>query len=172
MLTLPQPHASVGVMARGALVVMLLMAGMLPGAAQAPAADPWYGTWRLDPALGTRRTTPSPYKRVTLTIAPWNDGLQVVYDMVGTRGGVTHVEWRGRFDGRDYPVQGVDTAMTNAYRRIGDRTYEIVVNVDGALAATATATVSPDGTSLTVDTRERGPGGTLTKTTAVYRRVA
>ena len=46
------------------------------------------------------------------------------------------------------------------------------MNVDGALAATATATVSPDGTSLTVDTRERGPGGTLTKTTAVYRRVA
>ena len=172
MLTLPQPHASVGVMACGGLVVMLLMAGMLPGAAQAPAADPWYGTWQLDPALGTKRTTPSPYKRVTLTIAPWNDGLQVVYDMVGTRGGVTHVEWRGRFDGRDYPVQGVDTAMTNAYRRIGDRSYEITVKLDGGTAATATATVSPDDMLLTVLTTERGPGGALMKTTAVYRRVS
>ena len=158
-------------MARGALVVMLLMAGMLPGAAQARAADPWYGTWRLDPALGTKRPTTSPYKRVTLTIGPWQDGLQVVYDMVGTRGGVTHVEWRGRFDGRDYPVQGVDTAMTNAYRRIDDRTYEIVVKVDGALAATATATVSPDGMRLTVNTGERGSGGALVNTTAVYLRV-
>jgi hypothetical protein len=91
--------------------------------------------------------------------------------MVGTRGGVTHVEWRGRFDGRDYPVQGVDTAMTNAYRRIDDRTYEIVVKVDGALAATATATVSPDGMRLTVNTGERGSGGALVNTTAVYVRV-
>jgi hypothetical protein len=157
-------------MARGALFVVLLMGGMLPAAAQAPAADPWYGTWRLDPALGTKRAAPSPYKRVTLTIAPWQDGLQVVYDMVGTRGGVTHVEWRGRFDGRDYPVQGVDTAMTNAYRRIDDRSYEITVKLDGVLAATAMATVSADGVLLTVHTTERGPGGALMKTTAVYRR--
>jgi hypothetical protein len=134
-------------------------------------ADPWYGLWRLDPALGTQRPTPSPYKRVTLTIAPWNDGLQVVYDMVGTRGGTTHIEWRGRFDGRDYPVQGVVGAMTNAYRRLDDRSFEIAVKVDGSLAATATAMVSPDGARLTVHTRERGPGGAPLNTTAVYRRV-
>jgi hypothetical protein len=158
-------------MARGALFVVLLMGGMLPAAAQAPAADPWYGTWRLDPALGTERPAPSPYKRVTLTLAPWQDGLQVVYDMVGTRGGVTHIEWRGRFDGRDYPVQGVDAAMTHAYRRIGPRSYEITVKVEGVPVAAATTTVSPDGDRLTVHTKERGRSGEVVNSAAIYHRL-
>jgi hypothetical protein len=61
--------------------------------------------------------------------------------------------------------------MTNAYRRLDDRSFEIAVKVDGSLAATATAMVSPDGARLTVHTRERGPGGAPLNTTAVYRRV-
>src|SRR4051812_12021413 len=80
---------------------------------------PWLGSWQLDPEQSTR-TPPSPYKRVTLTIEPAGDGLKVSYDMVGIRGGITHLEWTGRFDGRDQPVQGADTVLTNAYRRVDD----------------------------------------------------
>src|SRR5687767_11599336 len=74
-------------------------------ATQGPS--PWIGTWRLNPSKSTP-TSNSPYKRVTLKIESWEDGLKVVYDMVGIRGGVNHVEWTGRFDGKDYLVQGVD----------------------------------------------------------------
>lgn len=149
-----------------ALVVLLAA----PPAADGRQAAPWLGTWQLNPAKSTRRAEPSPYKRVTTRIEPWEDGLKVTYDMVGTRGGVTHMEWTGRFDGRDYAVQGVDYVLTNAYRRIDDRRYEIGIKVDGRLVASAMATVAPDGKTLTVVTTEKDAQGRTVATTSIYDR--
>lgn len=132
--------------------------------------EPWFGTWKLNPSRSTYRYD-SPYKRVTSRIEPWEDGLKVTYDMVGTRGGVTHMEWTGKLDGKDYPVQGVDAyVLTNAYRRIDDRSYEIVVRKEGAVVATSRVVVSPDGKTLRVATEERGAGGQTVNTTAVYEK--
>ncbi len=154
-----------------ALIQALLLFALGPQPAGGQPHDAWFGTWRLDAARSTQRAEPSPYKRVTLQIVPsGQDGLSVVYDMVGVRGGVTHLEWTGRFDGRDYPVQGVDYVMTNAYRRIDHRRYAIEVKVDGRPAASAVATVAPDGRTLTVDTEERAPDGRTAATRAVYIR--
>ena len=80
------------------------------------------------------------------------------------------MEWSGAFDGRDYPVQGVDYVLTNSYRQLSDRSYQIVVRVDGRDAAVATATVSPDGKTMTVDTVERGAQGKEIKSRATYVR--
>src|SRR5436190_14914893 len=110
------------ILAAAAAVAILLLPAFSAGQAQAS----WFGSWRLNPSKSTA-TPNSPYKRVTLTIEPWEDGLKVMYDMVGTRGGVTHVEWSGRFDSKDSPVQGIDYVMTNAYSRIDDHTYSIVI---------------------------------------------
>jgi hypothetical protein len=127
------------------------------------------GTWRLDSTRSTRASS-SPYKRVTLTIEPAGDGLRVLYDMVGNRGGVTHLEWSGRLDGQDYAVQGADTVLTNAYRRLDDRSYAIEVKVAGVPVASAVAAVSPDGRTLTVKQREHDARGAEVTTTAVYDR--
>ena len=150
---------------------LALAAWLLTCVVNAQERAPWLGTWQLDPARGTQRTTSSPYKRVTLNIAPQDEGLRVSYDMVGTRGGVSHREWTGRLDGRDYPMQGVDYVMTNAYRLVSDRSYEIAVKMEGNAVGTATVTVSPDGSTLTVVTRERDARGQPTESTAVYTRV-
>ena len=156
-------------------IVAVALAGALEGRQQVPPASPptapWFGTWQLVPPTPIGRFDAPVYKKVTLRIEPWEEGLRVVYDMVRARGGVTHVEWQGRFDGRDYPVQGMDYYLTNAYRPIDDRSYEIVIKVDGQPAATATAIVSPDGGTLTVTTVARDTRGQQT-TTAVYRRSA
>ena len=80
------------------------------------------------------------------------------------------MEWSGRFDGKDYPVQGVDYVLTNAYRRLSDRGYEITVRVDGGTAAVATAVVSSDGRTLNVETKERDAKGGSVTTTATYQR--
>src|SRR6188508_244645 len=98
--------------------------------------EPWFGTWSLNPAKSGRSNS-SPFKRETCRIEPWGDGLKVTYDMVGTRGGVTHLEWTGGFDGRDQPVQGADTVLTNAYRRVDDQSYAIEVKAEGTPVATA-----------------------------------
>jgi hypothetical protein len=111
-------------------------------------AAPWLGTWKLS-------KPDARYKRVITRIEPWEDGIRVTYDMVGTRGGVTHMEWTGKFDGKDYPVEGVDYVLTNAYKLINDHSYEIVIKVDGSVAATARVEVSPDGRTLTTVTSQK-----------------
>jgi hypothetical protein len=144
----------------------VLAVWLLLTCAVARAQDaPWFGTWQLDPQAPSRFVTP-PYKKVTTRIEPVEEGIQVTYEMVRTRGGIERREWRGRFDGRDYPVQGVDTHLTNAYRQLDDRSYEIVLKLDGRQVAVARAEVSADRKTLTVTTTE----GRSRPTTAVYRR--
>jgi hypothetical protein len=143
----------------------------LPYQSVSPQQETWFGTWSLNLANARERAESPRYKRVVTRIEPWEDGLKVTYDMVGIRGGVNHLEWTGRFDGKDYPMQGVDYVMTNAYRKIDNRTYEIVIKIDGILTATAQVSVSPDGRTLRVTTAERGANGQMKNTTANYDRL-
>jgi hypothetical protein len=122
-------------------------------------AVPWFGTWQ-------QRNPDKRYKRVISKIEPWQDGIRVTYDMVGARGGVTHMEWTGKFDSQDYPVQGVDYVLTNSYKLLNDHSYEIVIKVEGGVAATARVEVSPDGKTLTTVTTQK----TGTTTTVFDKR--
>jgi hypothetical protein len=131
---------------------ILLSEFAAPTMLSAQTASPFFGTWKLNPEKSTADN--DRYKRVITKIEPWQDGIRVIYDLVGTRGGVTHMEWIGKFDGRDYAVQGVDYVLTNAYRLTGDRSYEVIVKVDGAVAATTRVSVSQDGKTLTATTTE------------------
>jgi hypothetical protein len=149
---------------------LLTSFAVAPRALAAEADAPWVGTWRLNPSRSTARPGPTPYRRTTLRIEQEPDGLTVSYDMVGMRGGRTHIEWSGQLDGRDYPVQGVDYVMTNAYRLVDPRSYEITVRLDGRLVATTRVTVSPDGQSLTAVTTERDGRDQTGTATAVYDR--
>jgi hypothetical protein len=107
--------------------------------------DPLFGTWQLVSSSG-----PSAYSRVTCKIEPWQEGVRVVYDMVGLRGGVTHWEWNGKLDGKDYPLQGIEENVTDAYSRVDDHTYRVVLKVDGKTATTSTIGISSDGKTMTV----------------------
>ena len=131
--------------------------------------EPWFGTWNLNLAKSTADRD-ARYKRATSKIEPWKDGLKVTYDLVGTRGGVTHMEWTGKFDGIDYPVQGVDYVLTHAYTRLNDRSYQITIKIDGAVSATARVEVSPDGKTLTTLTTGTDGQGKTVHTTAVYEK--
>src|SRR5580765_5426351 len=70
--------------------------------------DALFGTWQLASSSG-----PSAYSRVTCKIEPWQEGVRVVYDMVGLRGGITHWEWTGKLDGKDYPLEGIEENVTD-----------------------------------------------------------
>jgi hypothetical protein len=136
---------------------------VLAGESQAP----WIGTWKLNPAKSTTNRD-ARYKRTITKIQPWQDGIRVTYDMVGTRGGVTHMEWTGKFDGMDYPVEGLDYILTNSYKLLSDHSYEILIKVEGGVAATARVEISPDGKTLTTVTSQRDAQGQDVTTTAVY----
>ena len=64
--------------------------------------------------------------------------------------------------------EGADYVLTNAYTRLNDHSYQIVIKVDGALAATATVVISPDGKTLTTVTNEKNAQGQDIRTTTVY----
>jgi hypothetical protein len=139
-----------------------------PAAAQAPAV--WLGAWTLNVEKSTYDPGPAPYARATCTIEPWGDGVRMVYDMVRVRGGVTHLEWTGRFDGMDYPVQGVDEVLTNGYRQIDERTFEAVVKVDGQTTATSRVVFSPDGRTMTTETVGANPQAQRLRWVTVYEK--
>ena len=136
----------------------------------AAGIDGLTGTWNLNLAKSTYEGGPPNYKRSTCRIESLNTGLKVSYDIVGIRGGITHIEWVGQLDGKDYPMQGVDEVLTNAYTPIDERTYDVVVKADGLKVATARIVIAPDGKTLTSITSTRTAQGHILKTTAVYDR--
>src|SRR5688572_15858953 len=131
---------------------------------QAQTATLLYGTWRFNPSKSSYSVAP-PFMRATCIIEPWNDGLKVSYDMVGTRGGRAHWEWTGRLDGKDYPLQGIDDVVTNAYSRIDDHTYQSVSKIDGQTTTITRIKISTDGKTMTasntlIDSRGNETQGT------------
>jgi hypothetical protein len=132
----------------------------LPGALAGQPAASWFGTWTLNLARSTYSPGPPPFTRATRRIEPSGDGIKITDDMVRSRGGITHVEWTGKFDGMDYPVQGVELVLTNAYRRVDDRTCELIQKIDGEVVATARLVLSPDGKTITTVNSSRTAGAT------------
>jgi hypothetical protein len=153
-----------------AAVLLATMAIAIPALDAADQAAPWLGVWRLDMEKSDFASGPTGFKRATSVIEPFGDRVRVSYDLVGVRGGVIHTEWTGRFDGRDYAVQGTDVVMTNAYTRVDDRSYAIVTKVEGRIEANATVTISPDGQTMTTVTTIRHPEKGNVRSTTVYRK--
>ena len=148
------------------LVAILL----LPGLALAQVAPDWFGSWQLDVSRSTYSAGPIPYVRGKWIIRREDDGrILMVYEQVGVRGGVTHLEWKGRFDGADYRLHGPDTLVTYAYSVVNERTLGLLVKVDGHQTATATIVLSPDGT-ITATTRTATARGTTTAASVYYKR--
>ncbi len=132
----------------------------LPGALAAQVDPVWFGTWKLNLARSTYSPGPAPFRRATRRIERSGSRIKITDDQVRTRGGVTHLEWTGTFDGMDYPVQGVELVLTNAYRRVDDRTYELIQKIDGEVAATARLVMSADGRTITTVNSSRTASAT------------
>jgi hypothetical protein len=136
-----------------------MLVGTVAGSVVGQTPALWFGTWRLNVAASMSGPEPLPYKRGTRRITPAeNGGVTIVDDLVRSRGGVLHLEWTGKFDGRDYPVQGVEVALTYAYRRLDDRTCELTEKIDGEVVAGARLAISADGRVLTSAASNRAGG--------------
>jgi hypothetical protein len=142
---------------------VMLAALLLPSALHGQQQSPLFGTWRVNLDQSKFPAAP-PYRRMTCRIEPMGDGLKVIYDIVGVRGGITHLEWMGKFDAKDYTLEGLETVVTNAYSRIDDHTYNVVVKEDGRITATSTITISGDNKVMTV---RSNPAGSI----VVYDRI-
>ena len=135
-------------------IISLAFVLLVAAHASAQVPDAWLGAWTLNVGRSIYVPGPAPYKRATYRIERLDDGFRVVYDMVHPRGGTTHLEWTGRMDGRDYALQGVDQAITYAYTAMATRegAWDIVVKIDGRVAARSRVTLSADGRTMTTTT--------------------
>jgi hypothetical protein len=150
-----------------ALLISVSAVCAAPVSAQEVSPD-WFRTWHLDVAASTF-LGPVPYSRGTWTVRRDADGgIVMVYDQVGTRGGVVHMEWKGQFDGRDRRLHGPDAVVTYAYTVVDERTLDLIIKVDTRPAAAARVVLGADGT-VTATTDNYTARGTL-ETVTIYRR--
>ena len=153
------------------VITSVLVLVAFPAASTAQTPSTWFGSWSLNVARSTYDPGPPPYKRATYTIEPWGtDGMKVIYEMVHPRGGVTHLEWQGRIDGNDYPLQGIDAFVTYAYNQISPGVYETIVKMGGRLAAKSVVTVSADGRTMTTTTKGVDSSGRQVTSITVYEK--
>lgn len=130
-------------------VTAALLLLLHPAVSDSQILSDWFGVWQLDVQHSEWKTGLPPYARGTWKIQPDGDGVTMVYDLVGIRGGVTHMEWNGKFDGADYMLQGADAVVTYAYTPVDERTVDLIVKVDGNITTRGRLTLSADGRSLT-----------------------
>lgn len=135
------------------------------GAREKVMLPAWVGVWTFSAVLSANSTAPSLYTRGTRHIQSSGSTVTIVDDLVRIRGGVVHLEWTGRIDGRDYPVEGIEVFLTGAYTQIDDHTLELAQKLDGRVVVKATLVLSPDGKTMTTTTTDG-----VTKATTVYSK--
>ncbi len=132
------------------------------------AADPHMGTWKLNEAKS--KITPGTAKFTTVTFKNTSGNIRVTADGMDANGKPMHVEWSGKFDGKDYPVTGDPNADTRAYRKVDDRTLEVTIKKKGKVTVTSRTVVSADGKTRTGNVSGTTPNGKKFKNVAVYDR--
>src|SRR5439155_4547404 len=113
----------------------LILSFFFFGLAMCFAADPHMGTWKLNEAKS--KITPGTTKFTTVTFKNMFGNIKVANDGIGADGKPIHVEWSGKFDGKDYPVTGDPNGDTRSYTKVNDRTLHVTVKKNGKVTATA-----------------------------------
>jgi len=132
------------------------------------AADPHVGTWKLNEAKS--KITSGTTKFTLVTFKDMLGNIKITQEGISEDGKPIHVEWSGKFDGRDYPVTGDPNADTRAYRKVDDRTLEVTAKKNGKVIATARTAVSADGKTRTGKVTGTTAQGKKFHNTAVYDR--
>jgi hypothetical protein len=111
--------------------------------------QPFVGIWRVDVAKSKYEPGAAP-KNETLRFEPVGDRFKVSLDGVNQQGPY-HSEATGKFDGADVPVVATPArhaTFTYAFSRIDDRTWEIVIKVNGQRRLLVRNVVSEDGKTM------------------------
>lgn len=130
------------------------------------ASNPLIGTWKLDDAKS--RLTPGTGDNTTVVYRSVFFKVKVTVDGVDAKGKPMHSEWKGKFDGKDYPVTGDPDSDMRSYKKVDDRTLDLTVKKAGKVIATGRIVVSADGQSRTIITSGTDSKGRKFKNKAVY----
>jgi hypothetical protein len=130
------------------------------------AADPQMGTWKLNEAKS--KITPGTMKNTHVVYSSMLGQVKIKSDGMDPSGKPIHVEWSGKFDGKDYPVSGDPNSDTRSYTKVNERTLTTANKKNGKVMVTGQIVVSADGKSRTVTLNGTTPKGKKFKNVAVY----
>jgi hypothetical protein len=111
-------------------------------------ADANLGTWKLNVAKSRYSPGPPPKSEIG-TFEQVGSNVKLIVDRVDADGKPVHIEWIGKFDGKDYPSQGDATSDVRSYRKIDDYTFEFIGKKNGKIVRTGTTVYSRDGKTRT-----------------------
>ncbi|MEO8435130.1 MAG: hypothetical protein ABI596_09560 [Pyrinomonadaceae bacterium] len=147
-------------------IIALASALIFVSAIVCAAQNPHMGTWKLNEAKSHfHQGAP---KNTTVVYEAAGDDTKVTVDGVDGEGNPTHNEWTGKFDRKDYAVNGDATADTRAYRRINARTLALTNKKNGKVTLTGRIVASANGRHRTVTTTARNAKGRRVTNIAVY----
>ncbi len=132
------------------------------------ASDVQMGTWKLNEAKS--KFAPGMPKNNTVVLEAAGDNVKVTVDGTDSDGKVTHNEWTGKFDGKDYPVTGDPSSDARSVKKVDDNTLQLTIKKGGKVTVTGQIVVSADGKTRTVTTSGTDPQGKKFTNTAVYDR--
>jgi hypothetical protein len=127
--------------------VAMILFILLAVATIAFAADPWVGTWKLNPDKSKAPGGKLPHPTSTNIIDIKDGKMHLISDQTSTTGAKEHVEYTAGFDGKEYPVTSTPQGpkpYTITLKNIDARTREFV-EVIGTFTIKGRDILSEDG---------------------------
>lgn len=127
-----------------ATLALALLAAPLGALADAQAANPRYGKWRL------RSTDPAKPSTNVMTYEPFNGtGMKITINTLNPDGTLTpNWGYTTMFDGKFEAMTGRNAADTASVKIVTDRINEITYKRDGRINQILTNVLAPDGQSI------------------------
>jgi hypothetical protein len=111
------------------------------------AADPFVGTWRINPA---KSETSYPLDgSFTAEVEGRDNGIEAVEHLVWISGNAVQRRWTAKFDGTVNPVEGDPTIDAISLKKSDPNTINYVINKAGKQFASGKWVVSKDGKTST-----------------------
>lgn len=148
--------------------IVLTLVTCIVGWTMSFAADAFMGTWKLNDAKS--KISAGSQKNTNVVYQATGDDVKVTSDGIGGDGNPTHIEWSGKFDGKDYPVTGDPNSDMRSYKKVDDHTLELTAKKAGKVTTNGRIVVSADGKTRTVSTKGTDSTGKSFQNTAVYDR--
>lgn len=153
---------------RKASKIFLPMIIVLALAVVAPAADPFVGFWKLNTAKSTLASPAS--RSATIKIVAQDNGYRWTFDTVGSDGKTSHMDWTGKYDGKDWPVTNDPNGDTAATKKIDANTIESIGKKGTKIVDNMRIVVSPDARTLTITQKVKDAQGKDINNTYIYER--
>ena len=131
----------------------------------AQSMQPLTGTWKLNLAKSTFEPPDLSAASLLVTYEVKGDKVTASLDGVDSTRRAVHSEYTATFDGREHPVKGTIDGKPApdqgavSWKRIDDRTYEVVNKTNGQVITTRRIVVAADGKSRTTTITGRDAKG-------------